>query len=190
MKPSTELTATHSVCVFCGAKPGNNVSYVEQAGQIGAAIAKAGWRLVYGGGSNGLMGAVANGALANHGHVMGIITEHLVKLEMAHRTISELHIVSDMAVRKTRLIEEADVILVLPGGMGTLDELFEIVTLNQLAVTNMPIVLFNPNGFYNSMLSFVDHQIAQGFVNPKDWRNVMVASTVADCLALCRVSPS
>jgi uncharacterized protein (TIGR00730 family) len=162
--------------VFCGAKPGRDPRFLTEAQRLGAAIASAGWRLVYGGGSNGLMGAVANGALDHGGVVMGIITEHLVGLEMAHRDISELHIVPDMAVRKKRLVEESDIILVLPGGMGTLDELFEIVTLNQLAVTNKPIVIYSPAGFYNALLQFVEHQINEGFVNRKDWATVSVVT--------------
>jgi uncharacterized protein (TIGR00730 family) len=178
--PST----SHSVCVFCGAKPGRDARHLNDAQAIGAAIAKAGWRLVYGGGSNGLMGAVADGALAQGGSVMGIITEHLVNLEMAHRTITELHIVSDMAVRKTRLIQESDVILVLPGGMGTLDELFEVVTLNQLAVTDKRIVIYNPDGFYDSLLQFVSHQIKEGFVYQKDWQSVSVAQDLAQVFQL------
>ncbi len=176
--------SAYSICVFCGAKPGQDPAYIQHAQWFGAQIAKAGWRLVYGGGSNGLMGAVANGALKENGKVVGIITEHLVNLEMAHRTITELHIVSDMAVRKTRLLQEANAILVLPGGMGTLDELFEVVTLNQLGVTQLKVILFNPNGYYDALLQFVEHQIKQGFVHAKDWASVQVVSDAVQCLAM------
>jgi uncharacterized protein (TIGR00730 family) len=161
-----------SLCVFCGAKPGVNPRHVSDARLIGQAIALQGWRLVYGGGSNGLMGAVAQGALEQNGEVLGVITENLVNMEMAHQSLTELRIVPDMAIRKTRLIDESDAFLVLPGGMGTLDELFEVVTLCQLGVLAKPIVIYNPDGFYDGLNNFALHLVEQGFVRAQDWARV------------------
>lgn len=158
--------------MFCGAKPGANTRHIAEARLIGQAIALQGWRLVYGGGSNGLMGAVAQGALEQHGEVLGVITENLVNMEMAHQSLTELRIVPDMAIRKTRLIDESDAFLILPGGMGTLDELFEVVTLCQLGVILKPIVVYNPDGFYDGLNAFALHLVEQGFVRAQDWARV------------------
>ncbi len=164
-----------SVTVFCGAKPGHHSSYMSDARRAGELIAERGWRLVYGGGSNGLMGACADGALSRGGAVLGIITQHLVSMEVAHRALTELKIVGDMALRKQRLIDEGDAFLVLPGGMGTLDEVFEVVTLGQLGLLSKPVVFYNPAGFYDALQAFVTHQMAEGFVRPQDWNGVKFA---------------
>ncbi len=172
-----QLSPVVSLCVFCGAKPGKQDSrHRADARSAGRLIAERGWRLVYGGGSNGLMGEVANGALEAKGNVLGIITEHLVGLEMAHRDLTELKIVADMAIRKTRLIQESDAFLILPGGMGTLDELFEVITLAQLGVLTKPIVMYSPDGFYDSLVRFCDHLVAEGFVRKEDWQRVKVVT--------------
>jgi uncharacterized protein (TIGR00730 family) len=174
---------TKSVCVFCGAKPGiDGGNYSADAFQVGRLIAQQGWRLVYGGGSNGLMGKVADGALEQRGQVLGVITQHLVNLEVAHRELSELRIVPDMATRKTRLITEADAFLTLPGGMGTLDELFEIITLAQLNVMNKPMVVYNPRGFYDPLKVFIEHLVSQGFVRAVDWERVVFKTTFLEAV--------
>ncbi len=182
-----QLSPVFSLCVFCGAKPGNVGSRHKTDARIaGRLIAEQGWRLVYGGGSNGLMGEVANGAIEAKGAVLGIITEHLVNLEMAHRDLAELRIVPDMAIRKTRLIEESDAFLVLPGGMGTLDELFEVITLAQLGVMSKPIVIYNPDGFYDSLVRFANHLVAEGFVRAQDWAGVQVTSELSKAVLMSR----
>ena len=164
---------TFSVCVFCGAKPGLQGSrHVADAKLAGQLIAKRGWRLVYGGGGRGLMGSVADGALDAGGSVLGVIPELLVEAELAHPRVTELRIVPDMAVRKTRLIEQSDAFLILPGGMGTLDELFEVITLTQLGYLQKPIIIYNPDGFYDLLMQFGDHLVANGFVNAQHWANV------------------
>jgi uncharacterized protein (TIGR00730 family) len=182
-----KLKPTFSLCVFCGAKPGNvGSTHTADARKAGRMIAEQGWRLVYGGGSNGLMGEVANGALEAKGQVLGVITEHLVNLEMAHRDLTELRIVPDMAIRKTRLIEESDAFLILPGGMGTLDELFEVITLAQLGVLSKPIVIYNPAGFYDSLVKFANHLVAEGFVKVQDWRRVVVTDNLQEAVLAAR----
>ena len=146
-----------------------------QAGQL---IAQKGWRLVYGGGGLGLMGSVADGALNAGGSVLGVIPELLVNAELAHPRVTELRIVPDMAVRKTRLIEQSDAFLILPGGMGTLDELFEVITLAQLGYMQKPIIIYNPDGFYDLLMQFGDHLVASGFVNAQHWGNVQAFSNL------------
>jgi uncharacterized protein (TIGR00730 family) len=183
-----QLSPLFSLCVFCGAKPGKAGSqHKADARKAGHIIAEQGWRLVYGGGSNGLMGEVANGALEAKGQVLGVITEHLVNLEMAHRDLTELRIVPDMAIRKTRLIEESDAFLILPGGMGTLDELFEVVTLAQLGVLSKPIVIYNPDGFYDSLVRFANHLVAEGFVRAEDWDRVVVTANLREAVLAARL---
>ena len=169
----TSEIARFSVCIFCGAKPGLDGSrHVSDAYQAGQLIAQKGWRLVYGGGGLGLMGSAADGALNVGGNVLGVIPERLVEAELAHPGVTELRIVPDMAVRKTRLIEQSDAFLILPGGMGTLDELFEVITLTQLGYMQKPIIIYNPDGFYDLLMQFGDHLVASGFVNTRHWANV------------------
>ncbi len=164
----------YSVCVFCGAKPGlSGTRHVQDATTVGQLIAQQGWRLVYGGGHLGLMGAVADGALAAGGQVLGIIPDFLVKAEVAHPRLTELRIVPDMSTRKDRLIGLSDSFLILPGGMGTLDELFEVITLAQLGNHNKPIVMYNPDGFYDGLRDFCASLVKQGFVSDLVWSKVL-----------------
>lgn len=170
--------------MFCGAKPGREgAQYRPDAFEAGEYIAQQGWRLVYGGGSNGLMGEVANGALHRKGQVLGIITQHLVDKEVAHRGLTDLRIVPDMAIRKTRLIEQGDAFLILPGGMGTLDELFEVITLAQLGISIKPIVVYNPDGFFDHLQRFIEHLVQEGFVHQADWSRVQFYGQLRHALA-------
>ncbi|MEZ4668811.1 MAG: TIGR00730 family Rossman fold protein [Anaerolineae bacterium] len=153
------------VCVFCGSTPGNNGLYVDTARQMGEAIARQGLGLVYGGGHVGLMGAVAEGALQAGGHVIGIIPQALVKKELEHHGLSELHIVGSMHERKAMMAEKASMFVALPGGFGTLDELFEIITWAQLGFHSKPIGLLNTAGYFNPLLKFIEHIVDEGFVN-------------------------
>lgn len=153
-----------SVCVYCGAA---NVAppYFELAEATGRAIAEQGWRLVYGGGNTGLMGAVAQGALAAGGEVIGIMPTFLVAQERAHQGLTRLEVVQDMAERKARFFALSDAFVTLPGGMGTLDELFESITAYQLRLHEGISYVLNPNGFYNGLQQQMEHMYQQGFIH-------------------------
>lgn len=160
--------AAFSVCVFCGAKPGNDPSYAEVARAAGRAIAERGWRMVYGGGRVGLMGIAADTALAHGAEVIGVIPEGMLAREQGHRSLTRLEVVADMAVRKTRMIALSDAFLTLPGGLGTLDELFEVLTLRQVRYIDKPIALFNPGGYFDRLIEMCEGFVAAGFVAPGD----------------------
>jgi hypothetical protein len=170
-----------SLCVFCGASDGNDPAYRAAALELGASIARRGLTLVYGGGSMGLMGAVANAALAEGGRVVGVITKLLHSREVAHKGLHELQVVETMHERKMRMADHAEGFVVLPGGFGTLDELFEIIAWAQLGIHHKPIGLVNTNAFYDRMLDFLDHCGGQGFLR-LDHRRQLFASPDPDVL--------
>jgi uncharacterized protein (TIGR00730 family) len=153
------------LCVFCGSSKGNHSSYTEMASKLGEMMAKNNIGLVYGGATIGVMGAVADSVLKNGGSVIGVIPEHLVNYEIAHKNLTELHIVSDMHSRKKLMYEKSDYFLTLPGGMGTLDEMFEILTWAQLKLHHKPCFIFNFNGFYDSLLVHLKRIHEEGFMN-------------------------
>ncbi|WP_299438256.1 TIGR00730 family Rossman fold protein [uncultured Rhodospira sp.] len=156
----TELT---SLCVFCGAKPGNNPALADAARTLGTAIGQSGRTLVFGGGRVGLMGELARATRDAGGHVAGFIPEHLERAERADKTLPELHVVSDMHTRKLGMFERADAFCILPGGLGTLDETFEILTWRQLGLHDKPIALLNVEGFWDPLLEVIDRIIVEGF---------------------------
>lgn len=153
-----------SVCVFCGSSPGDDPRYVEAAAVLGAEIARRGMRLVYGGASVGLMGTLADAALAQGGEVLGIIPEHLVAAEIAHQGITELRMTASMHERKAVMAEVADGFVALPGGFGTVEEVIEIITWNQLGLIAKPVGLVDTLGYYDRLVSFFGHCVSQGFV--------------------------
>jgi len=157
-----------SVCVFCGAKPGHDPANSALAQAAGRAIAERGWRMVYGGGRVGLMGIAADAALAAGGEVIGVIPEGMLAREQGHRSLTRLEVVPDMAVRKTRMIALSDAFLTLPGGLGTLDELFEVLTLRQVRYIDKPIALLNPAGYFDRLLAMCEGFVQAGFVAPGD----------------------
>lgn len=171
-----------SVCVFCGAKSGGDPRYVRLAHEAGAAIAARGWTLVYGGGRVGLMGALADGAVAAGGTVVGIIPETLMRRELAHHGLAELDVVADMATRKTRMIARSDAFLVLPGGLGTLDELFEVLTLRQIGVVSKPCAVLDEGGYWSPMMAALRGFVGAGFVAPHDLDHVIVAPALGPVL--------
>lgn len=171
-----------SVCVFCGAKSGADPRYARLAGEAGAAIAARGWTLVYGGGRVGLMGALADGALSAGGAVVGVIPETLMRREVAHHGLAELDVVADMATRKTRMIARSDVFLALPGGLGTLDELFEVLTLRQIGVVRRPCAVLDDGGYWAPMMAALRGFVDAGFVAPADLDHVIVAPTITTVL--------
>lgn len=155
-----------SVCVYCGSRPGAKTAYAEAAVAIGRSIGQRGWQLVYGGGKVGLMGEVADAALAAGGRVVGVIPESLMRREVGHGGLDELHVVSTMHLRKQAMAERADIFLALPGGIGTLEELYEVWTWRQLGYHDQPIGLLNVAGYYDSLLDFMAHSVAEGFLAP------------------------
>lgn len=157
-----------SVCVFCGAKPGADPKYVLATRAMGRAIAERGWRLVYGGGRVGLMGVLADSVLATGGEAIGVIPQALMAREVGHQQLSRLEVVADMAERKRRMIEISDAFLTLPGGLGTLDELFEVLTLRQTRYHAKPVALFNQDGYFDTLLAACRAFVAAGFVAPAD----------------------
>lgn len=162
------------ICVFCGSYAGAQPLYMQTATAVGLGLAQRAIGLVYGGGRVGLMGAVADGALAGGGHVTGVIPQTLVDRELAHKGLSELHIVHSMHERKAMMAQLAEGFITLPGGFGTLDELFEIVTWAQLGFHRKPIALLNVAGYFDPLLTFIDHMAAEGFIKPEHRQAVLV----------------
>ena len=158
--------APFSLCVYCGSRAGLDPRFRAAAQALGTALGRRGWRLVYGGGRVGLMGVVADAALAAGGTVFGVIPVSLQEREVGHTGLSELRIVSSMHQRKQAMAEAADAFLALPGGIGTLEELFEVWTWRQLGDHDRPLGLLNVADFYDGLLDFLDQTVAQGFVGP------------------------
>jgi len=154
----------NSLAVFCGSKNGNNPLYTEHAKELGKILAKNNITLIYGGGSTGMMGAVADATMENSGKVIGIITKKLVDWEHQHKGITDLSIVDDMHVRKQRMYDLCDAAVILPGGVGTLDEFFEMVTWNQLSIHDKKIYLINSDNFFEFLLKHVEQMEKQGFL--------------------------
>jgi uncharacterized protein (TIGR00730 family) len=155
------------ICVFCGSRPGSRPEYVEDAREIGRLLAERGIGLVYGGASVGMMGAVADAVLRGGGEVIGIIPESLMRAEVAHDHLTELHVVRSMHERKALMAELSDAVISLPGGVGTFEELFEAITWSQLGIHRKAIGLLNTSGFYEAFLALMEHAIAEGFVLPE-----------------------
>ena len=160
-------TPAFSICVYCGSRPGNQPEFTAIAKQVGTWIGAHGGQLVYGGGRNGLMGTVADSAMAAGGRVIGVIPKALVDKEQAHDGCTELHIVETMHERKRIMADHADAFLALPGGIGTFEEFFEVWTWRQLGYHDKPIGLLNMNGYYDSLLAFLTASVGEGFM--PDW---------------------
>jgi hypothetical protein len=155
-----------SICVFCGSSLGTDPAHADAAATIGRTIAERGWKLVYGGGRVGLMGVVADAALAAGGRVVGVIPRFLYEWEVGHNGLTGLEIVETLAERKLRLGDLSDAFLSLPGGVGTLDEMFEAWSWSQLGLQRKPSGLLNVGGFYDPLLAFLDGATEQGFIRP------------------------
>lgn len=164
-----------NICVFCGASEGNLVEYHTQAEHLGITLAKQNRRLIYGGGNKGLMGIIANAVLDHGGEVIGVIPERLVQAETAHHGITRLEVVADMHQRKARLSELADGFIAMPGGTGTLEELFEVWTGMQIGYHEKPVALFNPAQFWQHMLVFLQHAADQGFIRESFFKTLIVS---------------
>ena len=154
----------HSLAVFCGSKNGNNPLYAEHTVQLGKLLAKHGVTLIYGGGNVGIMGKIADAVMEHGGTVTGVIPQVLVAWERQHNGISELFIVDDMHIRKKKMYELCDAAIILPGGFGTLDELFEMVTWNQLSIHDKMIYIINSDGFYNHLIAHINQMQKENFL--------------------------
>jgi uncharacterized protein (TIGR00730 family) len=174
------------VAVYCGSANGSDPAFLAEAKALGTAIANAGLGLVYGGASVGLMGAVADAALAGGAEVIGVLPEILSGSEIAHRGLSRLEMVATMHERKARMVKLADAFLMLPGGYGTLDEMMEIVTWKQLRLHAKPCILINTAGYWDPLLAFLDRAVAAGFLKPENRQLLQVARDSAEALAIAR----
>ena len=175
------MTPAFSVCVYCGSRPGVDPQFAETARRVGRWIGRHHGQLIYGGGRNGLMGILADATLEAGGRVIGVIPKALVEKEWAHTGCTELHVVDNMHERKRLMAEQADAFLALPGGIGTLEEFFEVWTWRQLGYHDKPVGLLNLGGYYDSLLVFLASAVQQGFMS--DWQMDLI-HTGADAEAL------
>ena len=165
-----------SVCVFCGGNPGKNPAYLEAAHTLGITLAHSGLGLVYGGAKVGLMGAVADAVLEHGGEVLGVIPDFIAGREIAHLGVTKLEVVSSMHERKAKMVERADAFVALPGGFGTLDELFEILTWSQLGLHRKPIAVLNVAGYFDGLLAFLDRAADEQLLRPEYRAMLLVES--------------
>lgn len=172
-----------SLVVYCASSVGVNPVYNEVARELGEKMARRNIRLIYGGGGFGLMGNVADAVLTAGGTVTGVIPNFLADLEVAHKTLTELHFVETMHERKFKMVQLAKGVIALPGGYGTFDELFEILAWRQLRLYDGPVAILNTNGYYDLMLQQLDRCVADGFVRPENRALLLVADSVDDVLA-------
>jgi uncharacterized protein (TIGR00730 family) len=175
--------STFSVCVFCGSRMGNDPAFEAAATALGGALAAANMRLVYGAGDVGLMGAVANGAQAAGGQTFGVIPVHLLAKEVGKRDLSTFVITENMHERKKVMFMNADAIVTLPGGAGSLDELFEVLTWRQLGLHDKPVYLLDINGYWQPLLTLIDHMISSGFADKQFLQSLNVVKNVPALMA-------
>ena len=171
-----------SVCVYCGSRSGSDPAFALAAREVGAEIGRRGWDLVYGGGKVGLMGMVADAVLEHGGRVVGVIPRILMEREVGHRGLHELHVVDTMHQRKQMMAERASVFLALPGGIGTMEELFEVWTWRQIGYHDQPIGLLNVAGYYDALLSFLQQSVDAGFLAAPQMRALDVDHRPPDLL--------
>jgi uncharacterized protein (TIGR00730 family) len=178
------MTTMKSICVFAGSSSGTRPAYASAAGELGRAVAERGWRVVYGGGRVGLMGVLADAALAAGGEVIGVIPEALLRKEVGHRGLTDLRVVQTMHQRKALMSELSDGVVALPGGLGTLEELFEILTWAQLGIHARPCGVLNAGGYYDELLRFLDQTVSEGFVRGEHRDMILAAGEAAALLDL------
>jgi uncharacterized protein (TIGR00730 family) len=163
------------ICVFCGSSMGVKSAYKEAAVALGIALAERQDELIYGGANVGLMKVLAETMMQKGGRVVGIMPHHLIRKEVAHNGIDLMHEVQSMAERKELMVELSDAFIAMPGGFGTLDEISEILTLNQLRIADKPIALLNIEGYFDHLLAFLDHGVKEGFIRPEHRENIIVS---------------
>ena len=181
------------LCVFCGSSGGSRDVYADSARRLGRLLAERGVGLVYGGGHIGLMGVLADAALAAGGEVAGVIPQTLVDKELAHSGLTALHVVATMHQRKALMADLADGFAALPGGFGTADELFEILTWLQLGIHERPVGLLNVEGYFDALLAWIDHTVAEGFLREQHRRALLVGEepeALLDAVLACPAPPA
>ena len=184
------MARLRSICVYCGSRTGTDPLLRDAAETFGRLIAQAGVKLVYGGGRVGLMGVMADAALAAGGKVVGIIPEHLNSIEIGHQNVTELHVVQSMHERKNLMFELSDAFVILPGGIGTLDEAFEIITWRQLHLHDKPVILVDCAGYWQPFLDMIDHIITRGFAAPSIRKLFDVVNRVEDVIPALKAAPA
>lgn len=174
----------NSVAIFCGSSEGYNEVYRETAYQLGATLAEQGITVIYGGAKVGLMGAIADGVLNHNGTIKGIIPDFLRTKEIAHEGLTELILVKTMHERKLKMHELSDAVIVLPGGWGTMDEMFEMLTWGQMGLHQKPIALLNVNGFYDSLSVLISNMVQEGFLNEYIKEMLLISDSIEDLLQM------
>ncbi|UUX50962.1 TIGR00730 family Rossman fold protein [Nisaea acidiphila] len=178
------MSEKKSICVFCGSSGKVDETYRTAATRFGTLIGERGYNLVYGGGRVGLMGLTADAALAAGADVVGVIPKFLEDYEVGHQGLNELIITDNMHDRKRLMYEKSDAFVILPGGLGTMDETFEVVTWTQLGLSRKPVVVVNVNGFWDPLVALFDHMVATGFARPENRTILQVAESVEDVFPL------
>jgi uncharacterized protein (TIGR00730 family) len=163
-----------TICVFCGSSVGRNENYKNKARSLGRILANEKITLVYGGGNIGVMREIADSVLENGGEVIGVMPRHIVEKEIARKHLTKLHIVETMHERKALMAELSDAFIALPGGFGTFDEMFEVLTWNQLEIINKPVGILNIDGYFDHLLAFISHAVAEKFVREEHQNNLIV----------------
>lgn len=182
------MSKIKSACVYCGSSSTSDPAFDAPTIDLGQSLAKAGITLVYGGGSPGLMGKVANSCMDAGGAVIGIIPDHILKLEVKHNQLTELHIVDNMHTRKMMMADKADAFVIMPGGLGTLDEAFEIMTWKYLGVHNKPVIIANIDGYWDPLIALIQHMYAHKFVREEHINTYVEAKTVAEVMEILKSS--
>ncbi len=170
-----------AVTVFCGSKPGNDPAFVSTADKLGKLLAEKGVTMVYGGGNKGIMGTIANASLGAGGKVIGIIPKILIEWEAQHTGLTELIVTDSMHSRKLLLYDKCDAAIILPGGMGTMDELFEMLTWNNLGIHEKKVFVLNTNGYYNALIQLLDTMDQQGFMYD-NWRSRLIVCDTVEAI--------
>jgi len=178
-----------SLCVYCGSRPGADPSFLALAGELGRRLARERVRLVFGAGRIGLMGALADAVMAAGGTAIGVIPEHLSRIEIAHAGLTEIHVVDSMHARKQKMFELADAFAVLPGGLGTLDETIEVLTWRQLGLHDKPIVVLDHRGYWGPLEALIRHTVTRGFAGAETAGLYAVATTIDDLFATIAAAP-
>ncbi|MGN4127758.1 TIGR00730 family Rossman fold protein [Lysinibacillus sphaericus] len=174
------------IAVYCGSGLGVNPIYAEKAEELGTILAQNGHGVVYGGSKTGLMGKVADAVLTAGGEVIGVMPTHLQKREVAHASLTEIHFVESMHIRKAKMVELADAFIALPGGGGTMDEYFEVFTWAQIGLHEKPVILYNVNGFYDALLQHFTRMLEEGFIRTEQKSLIRVAMTPEEALEIIK----
>ena len=172
-----------TICVFLGSSVGNRKIYSDTAKDLATSIIDHGYKIVFGGGNNGLMGILADAAIAADGHITGIITEQLNEIEVGHKGLSELVIVQSMHERKEEMAERSDAVICMPGGVGTWEEFFESLTWNQLGLQSKPIILLNLDDYYTSLSEFIEHAVVEGFLPRSTANELIFVDSIPEAMA-------